>query len=277
MSYNFDDNFRQKLIEMMAFFHDFCVKNNIKYYALGGTMLGAARHNGMIPWDDDIDVGIPRSDYNRLIELLNKQSFNIYKIAFPGDGTDYPYLYAKLYDSSTTLVEKLRSPFKRGLFIDIFPLDGLCDDEKMISKKFRYVRRKIMFYVSSMTCIRKNRGVLKNLTVILTRCIPNFLYNRKRNAIKINELCQSFGFDEKKYGGNFFGHWGLKEIMNNSIMGTPTLYKFENIYIYGVEDYDGYLTRLYGDWKTLPPKEKRITIHDFIECDLEKSYQEKLL
>ena len=98
-----------KLLEMFKWYHEFCVDNNLKYYALGGTMLGAIRHKGFIPWDDDIDVGMPRDDYNKFIELTCNKKFGKYIVESIYDNNpDYYYGYSKLYDTSTTLIEKTR-------------------------------------------------------------------------------------------------------------------------------------------------------------------------
>ena len=89
---------------------------------------------------------------------------------------------------------------------------------------------------------------------------------------RVVNLCETLDWDECLYGGNPVGAWRIKEIMSKDIIGTPTLYKFENIEIYGAEKADEYLTHLYGDWRKLPPVEKRVTHHDYILCDLNKSY-----
>ena len=112
------------MLDMIKWFHGFCKKNNISYYVVGGTMLGAVRHHGFIPWDDDIDVGIPRRDYERLLNdkellLLSEERYTIE--SFRDGNQDFEYPYAKIYDTHTTLIENCRTKTKRGIYIDVFP------------------------------------------------------------------------------------------------------------------------------------------------------------
>ncbi|MBR5505916.1 MAG: LicD family protein [Clostridia bacterium] len=99
---------QQKLLTMLNWFHNVCEKENLQYYALGGTALGAIRHNGFIPWDDDIDVGMPRDDYNKLREICSKYNAGQYYIEFPGINDDFVYPFCKVYDKQTTLVENVK-------------------------------------------------------------------------------------------------------------------------------------------------------------------------
>ena len=111
-----------RLREMMQSFHGFCVKHNLRYYLVAGTCLGAVRHKGFIPWDDDIDVGMPRADYNRFIELVKTEKMGEnYAVEDPLENDDYIYAFAKMYDTSTTLIENTANKLKRGIYIDIFP------------------------------------------------------------------------------------------------------------------------------------------------------------
>ena len=263
---------QERLLQMMHWFHVFCVENNLRYYALGGTMLGAVRHGGFIPWDDDLDVGLPRKDYERLYELLKDQKGR-YVLETPHSlARDFNYCFSKLYDTETTLVENLKYKIRRGLYIDIFPLDGMGDTEEECKATFDVIDSKFKFLLAHTTGIRKGRSALKNVAVIISQTILSPCINDKKNIQKLNDLAAMKDFDTCAYGGNTFGAWRYKEIMRRDIMGSPTLYKFEDMEIYGAEDYEGYLTHMYGDWRKLPPVEKRISHHDYVELDLEKSY-----
>ena len=264
---------KMKLLEMMKWFHSFCVNNNIRYYVLGGTMLGAVRHHGFIPWDDDIDVGIVGEDYLKLEELFNNSEQTRYRYESPASkSTDYFYSFSKLYDTSTTLVENTRYRIKRGIYIDIFPLVGMGNDEKESSLQFHLIDKKFKYLLARTTGIRKGRNIIKNFAILLLRLIPSFISKDKEKLIALQDLALSKPFYEYKLGGNPFGAWRYKEIMDSSIMGKPTLYHFEDIEVFGPEHPNEYLTHLYGDWQKLPPEEKRVTHHDYVEFDLSHSY-----
>lgn len=272
----FDQEMKHKLLEMMSWFHDFCVRNNIRYYVIDGTMLGAARHQGFIPWDDDIDVGVPRQDYERLAELLNKNPDKRYVFETPhSEADEFIYTYSKLYDKSTTLIEHAKKDIVRGVFLDVFPLDGIGNTIEEAQKNFKKVDQLFSLYMSRVVAIRSGRKFYKNLAVRLTQMIPNFIINDKKLQLSVDSACKEHDFDEYKFVGNLLGTWRFRDVIEKSIMGNPTLYKFENITVFGVENYDQYLTHLYGDWRKFPPKEKQVSQHEFIDCDLNKAFMEK--
>lgn len=265
---------QKKLLDMLRWFDQFCRDNNLNYYLLGGTMLGAARHQGFIPWDDDIDVGLFREDYEKFITLMeNSVKENKYIVEAPNSkNDDFCYPYAKIYDISTTLIENYNIPLKRGIFIDVFPLDYLGNGEKDCKVKYKPIKNLYNFYLSRVASISSHRSWYKNFAILLLKNIP-FINNRQLR-IKLDKKCNC---TNKVYtwGGNLLGNWGLKEIMPVSIIGKPKLYNFENLEVYGVENYDEYLTYLYGNWRKLPPKEKQVTHHDFLFLDLNNSYKKK--
>ena len=263
---------QEKLLSMLKWFDTFCRKNNLRYYVIGGTMLGAARHQGFIPWDDDLDVALPRPDYEKLRLLLKGRVIDNYILETP-DSSDnsFCYPYSKLYDTSTTLIENGKVPLIRGVFIDIFSFDGIGNDYKSGIRWYRKVKTYYHFYLTRITSIRKGRSVIKNLAVIISRMIPNFIVDdvKLRNTIDI--MCQKYQFDSSKWGGHFLGNWGEKEIVPREYIGTPTEYDFEDIRVFGVEQYDNYLTHVYGDWRLPPPPEKQVTHHFFRVCKKENN------
>ena len=104
---------QKRLVDMLEWFHTLYEKNHLRYYIIAGTMLGAVRHQGFIPWDDDIDVGMPRNDYEKLRHIVSCNQKGNYIIEYPDMNTDYPYLIAKVYDTKTTFIEKQRNTVKR--------------------------------------------------------------------------------------------------------------------------------------------------------------------
>lgn len=270
------DELKTCLIDMLKWFHDFCEDHGIRYYLVEGTMLGAARHKGFIPWDDDIDVGVPRKDYDKLRTIMGDQIHDgRYLLETEDSGkTDYLYPFGKLYDVTTTLVESRRIVVKRGVCIDVFPLDGIGDDEKDAIKNYKPIGHKQDVLASRVVVIRKGRKWYKNLAVRMFQMLPSFCVNEKKLLKEITALCRLRDFDNSEYVGNLVSTYRKKEIMPRKYYGTPVLYDFEGIKVYGVEYSDAYLSTLYGDWKTYPPEGKRVSSHVRESIDLNKSFLE---
>ena len=261
---------------MLEWFHSFCESNNLRYYAIDGTMLGTIRHQGFIPWDDDIDVGMPRKDYNRLIKLMNVNKGRFILEEPNSPAKDYRYPIAKIYDTTTTLVEDMSVYCKRGIFIDIFPLDGIGDNLTESKKNFQKIYLLSMILATRNSTPRSIRAWYKNAAIYISRLIPETVINTKRLAQRLNHLCSEHDYDQNNYVASLLSTYGSREIMKREVYGQPTLYKFENIMIYGVEHYEPYLSQLYGNWQELPPIEKRGVQHDFITLDLSQSYLNSL-
>lgn len=264
-----------KMLDMMQWYHNFCQSNNLRYFVVGGTALGAVRHKGFIPWDDDIDVGMPRADYEKFKKLAESvDADSRYRIEFPSAKKDFVYPYGKVYDTETTLIENTRYKTKRGLFIDVFPLDGLGNDRETAVANFEAIDGKYNLLATVVCALRKERGWYKNLAIICARCVPPFILNSRKLISKIDKLSKRLSYDECEYVANTVGNWHKKEIMRREWLGEPTLYDFESIKVYGPENYNEYLTQLYGDYMKLPPEEKRVSHHDYLYLNIEKSYLE---
>ena len=260
---------QSKLLEMFEWLTAFLEKNHLRYYMIEGTFLGAARHNGFIPWDDDIDIAMPRSDYEELLKLLKCPIDHYVVESCENKASDFAYNLAKFYDTNTTLIEGIRHKVVRGVYIDIFPLDGLGNTYKEAVATYKKIDR-LNVLLNMITCAyRKDRKWWKNIAVFIGRFIPispNWL------ARRINSLCKKKDYDECSYVANCMSTYRDREIIEKSIMGTPTDYRFEHFSAKGPEKMDDYLTYLYKDWRTLPPEDKRHSAHDFICLDLEKPY-----
>lgn len=260
------------LVDMLAWFHNFCEENNLRYYIVGGTMLGAVRHQGFIPWDDDVDVAMPDSDYKKLAELLTGAEGRYVLETPETPEKDYFYSFSKIYDTKTTLIENSKYKIKRGIYIDVFPLVGMGNTEEESLINFKKIEKINNLLISKVTGIRKGRSFLKNAIVAVFKFVP---LNEKKLLNKVVSAYFTEKWDDCTRGGNPVGAWRFKEIMPREIMGTPTLYNFEGLCVYGAEQYDKYLTHLYGDWQKLPPEEKRVSHHDYLYCNLHKGYGEK--
>ena len=256
------------LTQMLKWFHNFCCENDIRYYAIGGTMLGAVRHAGFIPWDDDIDLGVPRTDYDRLISLIGDREYEGFYLETPlSPAAEYRYPYSKLYDTRTTLTENTWPHITRGIFMDIFPLDGLGDSEGESRKRWQAINRRTNLLWARTCALSRRRAFRKNAAIVLMHAVPGFVFRDKRLLRRLDEECREADFDRSRIVGNIFGNWGYREVMPGAVFGEPKIYDFEDTEIYGVQDADAY-----GNWRELPPEDKRVTHHDYLELDLEKPY-----
>lgn len=234
---------------------DFCERNNITYFLACGTLLGAIRHKGFIPWDNDIDIMIPRPDYKRFLDTYNGD----YRLCKPESGM---YYFAKVYDPNTVLYEK-GMDYKKydplGLYIDIFPLDGIVNDEKEIER----IMKKSLILETLLRLSNQPVFYRKNPVKAFNRIIPRIIGSR--NLVKMIERnAQKYDYDESDYvirvRNTINGFTGALE---KEVYGKE--YKeFEDHMFCVPKGYDKWLTRFYGDYMKLPPEEKRI-IHEY-EC-----------
>lgn len=264
---------QKKLLEMMRWFHNLCKEEKLVYYAVGGTALGAVRHNGFIPWDDDIDVAMPRPDYEKLKKISEKYNLkDNYYIEFPFEKKDSMYPFCKIYDTQTTLIENVRKQPVRGLYIDVFPLDGIGNSREESLRNYKKISTKINFLNTRICAFRKGRKLHKNLAIAISRVIPEAVVSTKKLIEKINSM--GVHYEESEYIVNLFGAWGVKEISKREWFMEPLLCKFEDTEIFIPSKYHEYLTCMYGNYMKLPPPEKRISHHDYVFMDMEKPYTE---
>ena len=135
------DRWNATILDILKAFMQICDRHGLRYYCCAGTAIGAVRHHGIIPWDDDIDVIMPRPDYDRLLEIAKVEDFGKYEIISPYSDPTYPLFFSKLSDRTTTLIEERERPCVIGLYVDIFPLDATDDDvEKAKMLKAKYTK-----------------------------------------------------------------------------------------------------------------------------------------
>jgi len=267
--------------ELLKVFIDFCNKNNLTYYLSDGSALGAIRHQGFIPWDDDIDVVMPRPDYDKFISLA--------KDVFTGDiflqtyETDpyYTYCFAKLRNSNTTYVETYfkHSKINHGLWIDIFPLDSLSRKPTKKRKFINYKLRRVwlMIYLSyPRSAIKRIRGKFFLTDALYNGFMYlNYFWNAKSIMSKhLEKVMTKIPYDEAYYITNYLGGTSTRKVFTKDLFGEGRLVKFEGIDVLVPAKVEEYLTILYGDYMQLPPEEKRVSKHKNAGCDLNKPYYE---
>ena len=257
-----------ELLKIMKVFHQICEENGLKYYMLGGTCLGAIRHKGFIPWDDDMDVGMPRKDYDLFCRKATELLPENLELKYYRTDKNSPFHFAKLINSNTTLIEPKYHDYVEGIYIDVFPLDNLV--KYNLSNKLRC--HKIWF---KHACIM-NHCSTENKAGIVRKAFLR--YSKMRNLDRLHTSLEKLMVKESNmktaYLCNFLGAWKEREIIPADIFEQPVLYTFENCEFYGPKDTNAYLTSLYGDYMKLPPKEQQVNRHDYYYVSLEKSYKD---
>lgn len=267
---------QKRILDIFSCFHDICEDNGLKYYACSGTMLGAVRHKGFIPWDDDMDVMMPRPDFEKF-KLIASKKHGHYIFEAPGcNRGNYYYSNGKYFDASTTVIEEGRFCSKRGVFLDVFPLDGLGNTEAELIVRYKFLH----FFKRLIDCrvasLKKEKGIVKNALVLISRIIPEFVLDTQKLREMFDNSCAKYRFDSSKYVGVIAGSYGMRDVIERSLLDDPKLYDFETVKIWGVSNYDKYLSGVYGDWRQLPPVENRKTGHNFIFVDLNTPYLDDL-
>ncbi|OFI45913.1 hypothetical protein BG262_06460 [Floricoccus penangensis] len=267
-----EDNQRRMQFVELDIFKEFCKiveKHNLTYYALGGSMLGAVRHEGFIPWDDDIDLGMPREDYEKFINEYYKELPKNLKIRnFKTDST-YRYYITRIQDTNYKVIEKRNKDIESFTYIsiDIFPLDGLPNNK---IRKFVHENR-VMYHRMKMALgnfdtidKERKRNLAEKIIISISKVIPvTKIFNPNNEKYKIDSLLKKYSINDSNFVSNMMGAYRKKEITPQSVVGMGETYKFEDTSIRGFKDYDKYLTSLYGDYMKLPSKEERTAKEHF--------------
>lgn len=257
-----------RILDILLAVQKVCEEHNLRYYIIAGTLLGAVRHKGFIPWDDDLDIAMPRRDYDLLMQHASEwipQPFEA--VAFETD-KEYPLPFAKIQDSSTTLIERMHLRYLGGIYIDVFPLDGMPANKLLRRIHFmKYQWYKKMLYYVHRDPYRHGHGPSCWVPLLSRK-----LYTMESIQQKMRNLQKRWDFDSSDYVVDHDD--GLKGVMPKALLGTPTPILFEGKQVMGVENPDAYLSQKYGDYMTIPPGPKQRQ-HNFHLLDLEKSYKDK--
>lgn len=248
---------RKKLqLDILDEIHRFCLENKINYSLGYGTLLGAVRHKGYIPWDDDIDIVMLRKDYDRFISTF---STSIYKVASATTIDNWFLPFAKVYDNRTLIMDRKANTTSIGLNVDVFPVDEISEiDYKYVIQK-TYI--KFLSYCNAIKLFKLNRETKlhKNIVMFVLKILlilfPKFFFLQQ--IIKKSQLYNGTGskkvFCWASIDDKYFLHKDVYEDLCEM--------EFENKLYMAIKKYHIYLSSMYGDYMALPPEEKRISFH----------------
>ena len=246
---------KNREIKILIEFDKFCKKNNLKYYLAGGTLLGAIRHKGFIPWDD-IDVCMPRKDYEKMVKNFkadNKEFIVVSNLIYNFDGP-----YAKIIDLKTNIDCKF-AEFDKCLWLDVFPIDGVPENLSKVNQ----IYKKCDFYrfVFRLVDAKLGEGTtfFRKYAKYLLKPLAKF-YGKKRCAEKLEKIAKSNPYETSKYvGAVTWGLYGAGERMLKSEFEKTVEVEFEGHKFSAFSCWDSYSRGLYGNYMELPPIEKRKT------------------
>ena len=261
-------DFRTCLLGTLKFTIEFFEAHNIRYYAAYGTLLGAVRHQGLIPWDDDIDLMVPRADYERLLTMQEEFNGTDYTVISAEKNPGYYCPFAKIVNTKTYIREFRAHKYPLGVFIDIFPMDFYHEsEEEVMMKKQVFAKAFLKYHISLKTLVFNNlKDFVKSLWFQLAYRPRREKFYREwlrvrdelKNADETGEICGVLTLCPT--APPFRTKW----------FENPVELPFENMKIRVPGDCDACLKMLYGDYMQLPPEEKRTAAHPHFFVDLNR-------
>lgn len=247
-------------LDILLSFQDSCKKRGLKFYLSGGTLLGAIRHKGFIPWDDDIDVCMPRNDYEKLLRVYNNDKEKYQLRAVKLNNFNAPY--AKLVDTNTIVESQYTEDENNShLWVDIFPVDALPENIKEVEKIYSKCSLYRQIFALADAKLGEGKSLFRRYAKYLLKPLAK-LYGKDRCVKHIERIAQSYSYENSKYVGAItWGLYGVGERMLKSEFEHTVMVEFEGHQFPTFSCWNSYLKGLYGDYMKLPPVEKRQT-HD---------------
>ena len=244
-----------------------CKEHDLSYGIFAGSLIGAVRHKGFIPWDDDMDILMPRPDYERFIKHSREWLPEPYEFVCAENDPNYPLPFGKVQDASTTLIERRHLSYLGGIYVDVFPLDAVPANR--LVRWFHFMHygflRQALYWIHRDP-YRHGHGP-SSWVPLLTRKVTTMTRLQK----EIRRILTTYSYDQAKYVADYTD--SLKGVMPKQVEGVYAPYTFEGKQFQGVKDYDYYLKQMYGDYMKMPDAEHQKQ-HNFDLLDLNMPYRQ---
>lgn len=261
------EDIQQHILKVLIAVDKVCREHGIRYWLSDGTMLGAVRHGGFIPWDDDADIAMPRPDFERFIKHGEEWLPKPFELQTFEKDENCTSALLKVIDGSTTLIERWSLNQIGGVYIDVCPIDGIPSQRWRRKLRIAMVHMvKSWVYLRSRDPYKRGRGYTSWLPRLLQATVKNVTLQRLQKRIQ-----SAYDYESAPLIADYDS--GDRSSMPREVMGEPTPIMFAGHELLGVAQPDTYLKCLYGDYMKLPPEEKR-RIHSFDYVDFERSYHD---
>ena len=241
---------------------ELCNRYDLQYFLLGGTFLGAVRHRGFIPWDDDIDIGMPRADFEKFCKIAEKELVKPLGFVSYKNNKEHIYFHPRVYNFNSRVVDRSGVEVKETYaWIDVFPLDGMPEN-KFVRKLhgFRLLFWRMLFMYSQFDKIvnvnLKNRVWYEKILIAVGKVIKfDKILDTHKIMAKIDKTMQIYDYETSAYVGNFMGAYKMKEVFPKKYYAETAEYEFEELKCPAPKNYDAVLSQMYGDYMTPPQKD----------------------
>ena len=278
MAYDKNDNSELRSLQLVILnlariFSEICERHHLRYFMVGGTMLGAIRHKGFIPWDDDMDVAMPRPDYEKFLDIVRGELPEGYGFLNYKQDADYLRYFSRIVDERVRVTNGSNTEaIVENAWLDIFPLDGMPRTAPGRTIHFWHLTAWRFFYHAS--CFKQLVNLHRPGRPRYQQMLIDFVHrtgigsnlDTKKLMRRMERLLMKYPYDSATYMISFFGAYMTREIVDKRLLGTGKKYPFETLMLRGPERYDEFLRHFFGDYMT-PPKDADKDKHNILRIE----------